>query len=50
MFYKHRLTGCYKAMEGGRPEDALEDLTGGLAVVYKLGDKTPDNLKKILAK
>lgn len=45
-----KLNGSYKALEGGKTSDALEDLTGGMAVVYDLGDKTPSNLRRILSK
>ena len=45
-----RMYGCYHALIGGLPSDALEDLTGGLAVTYYLGNETPKHLKRTLSK
>lgn len=45
-----KLNGCYKALEGGKTGEALEDLTGGMAVTYDLGNKTPRNLGRIMSK
>jgi len=45
-----KMYGCYHALIGGLPSDALEDLTGGLAVTYYLGNETPKHLKRTLSK
>lgn len=48
MFF--RLHGSYEAIEGGFAQEALEDLTGGIAINFSLGEKTPENLYKKLLK
>jgi len=45
-----KANGCYKALDFGVCKDALEDLTGGLAVTYQLGDRTPKHLRTIISK
>ena len=42
--------GCYAMCEGGQTNEALEDLTGGLAITYLLKEKTPADFEKILSK
>lgn len=48
--FMFRLHGSYEALEGGFSQDALEDLTGGIAVNYRLGSETPKDLYKKLLK
>ncbi|XP_077966798.1 calpain-A-like [Styela clava] len=45
-----KLHGSYEAIEGGFSQDGLEDLTGGMAVSFDLGDKTPGHLFRSLVK
>ncbi|XP_076806717.1 calpain-A-like [Clavelina lepadiformis] len=45
-----KLHGSYQAIEGGFTQDGMEDLTGGIAINYDLGRKTPDSLFTILYK
>ena len=42
--------GCYFISESGQTSEALEDLTGGLAITYKLKESTPSGFKKKLVK
>lgn len=35
----HRLRGCYEALDGGKLQDAMVDLTGGISEVISLEDK-----------
>lgn len=46
----NRLNGSYEALDGGFPFEAMVDFTGGITERYDLGDKTPQNLFKILLK
>jgi len=45
-----KLMGCYFICESGQTSEALEDLTGGLAITYKLKESTPTGFKKKLVK
>nr|XP_002120374.1 calpain-A-like [Ciona intestinalis] len=45
-----KVHGSYQATEGGFTQDGMEDLTGGIAVTYDLGSKTPSNLFRIMTK
>ena len=38
IFYLHRLHGSYQAIEGGLPQDALVDMTGGIGEAYFIQD------------
>ena len=42
--------GCYFMCESGQTNEALEDLTGGLAVTIKLKENTPPDFQKRLLK
>lgn len=45
-----RLRGCYEGLDGGKLQDALVDLTGGISEVIDLKDKgsLPPNLYDLL--
>jgi len=45
-----KLMGCYFMCESGQTNEALEDLTGGLAVTIKLKENTPPDFQKRLLK
>uniref|UniRef100_H2ZIF1 Calpain catalytic domain-containing protein n=1 Tax=Ciona savignyi TaxID=51511 RepID=H2ZIF1_CIOSA len=45
-----KVHGSYQAIEGGFTQDGMEDLTGGIAVTYQLGGKTPDHLYRTMTK
>ena len=45
-----RLRGCYEALDGGKLQDAMVDMTGGISEVIDLNDKgsLPPNLYDLL--
>jgi len=43
-----RLHNSYQAIEGGFTQDGMEDLTGGIVVMFDLGEKTPPDMLTIL--
>lgn len=45
-----KLYGSYGALIGGFPDEAMENLTGGIAERYFLNNPTPNNLFEILKK
>ena len=45
-----RLCGSYEALEGGRTSEGMEDFTGGLSEVVKLGKEAPADLFDIMLK
>lgn len=47
-----KLRGCYEALDGGKLQDAMVDLTGGISEVINLQDKAKvkDNLYDLLMK
>ncbi|XP_039295013.1 calpain-A-like [Nilaparvata lugens] len=45
-----KLHGSYEALKHGHSFEALEDFTGGVTELYKLRDKAPSNLFKIMGK
>ena len=46
----HRLRGCYEALDGGKLQDAMVDLTGGISEVIDIRDKAniPADLYSLL--
>ena len=50
IYYVCRINESYQAIEGGFTQDGMEDLTGGIAVNYGLGNETPVHLFRTLHK
>ena len=48
--YHSRLNGCYEALSGGLPSEALTDFTGGVVELFELRDQAPPNLFQIMLK
>ena len=46
------MRGCYEALSGGKLQDALVDMTGGLGEMINIADKSeiPDNLYDLMWK
>ena len=46
------MRGCYEALSGGKLQDALVDMTGGLGEMISIADKSeiPDNLYDLMWK
>lgn len=47
---QHRLRGCYEATDGGKLQDSVVDLTGGISETIDIKDKTqiPVDIYEIL--
>jgi hypothetical protein len=43
-----RLLGCYENIEGGNPQDALVDLTGGIVEIFQVQNENIDYLLNCL--
>ncbi|KAA0187499.1 Calpain family cysteine protease [Fasciolopsis buskii] len=45
-----KLCGSYEALKGGTTSEALEDFTGGIAEMFELRSKAPEDLFQIMLK
>ena len=50
--FSHRLRGNYEALDGGKLQDALVDMTGGLGEIIDISEdaEIPDNLYDLMWK